>query len=72
MFFLIVMVAWAISIAISFANGNRRLPTFGLVFGAAIIADNFTGIIGLGSIGLAALAIITAVIFLANKWEELR
>jgi hypothetical protein len=61
MFFLIVLIAWAGGVVISFYNGNRKFPLIVLAIGLVLL---FAPI---GIWGLAGLAILAAIIWIANK-----
>jgi hypothetical protein len=61
MFFLIALVAWIGGVIISFYNGNRKLPLVVLLFGLGLL---FAPI---GVWKLAGLALLAAMIWIANK-----
>jgi len=65
MFFLIALVAWLGGVVVSFANGNRRLPAVVLLLGLVIVGLTVAGIAGY--FGLAGLALLAAIIWVANK-----
>jgi hypothetical protein len=58
---IIVLVAWIGGVIVSFYNGNRKLPIIGLLLGLGLL---FAPI---GFWGTAGLAILAAVIWIANK-----
>ena len=59
--FLVAIVAWAGGVIISFYNGNRKLPITVLLLGLGLL---FAPI---GVWGMAGLAILAAIIWIANK-----
>jgi hypothetical protein len=59
--FPVAIVAWAGGIIISFYNGNRKLPVTVLLLGLGLL---FAPI---GIWGMAGLAILAAIIWIANK-----
>ena len=59
--FLIAIIAWAGGVVISLYNGNRKLPLIVLLLGVGLL---FAPI---GVWGIAGLAILAAVIWIANK-----
>jgi len=59
--FPVAIVAWAGGIIISFYNGNRKLPVTVLLVGLGLL---FAPI---GIWGMAGLAILAAIIWIANK-----
>lgn len=61
MFFLIVLIAWAGGVLISLYNGNRKFPLLVLLLGLVLL---FAPI---GIWGMAGLAILAAIIWMANK-----
>jgi hypothetical protein len=61
MFFLIALVAWIGGVIISFYNGNRKLPLVVLLLGLGLL---FAPI---GVWKLAGLALLAAMIWIANK-----
>jgi len=61
MFFLIVLISWVGGVIISFYNGNRKLPIIVLLLGLGLL---FAPI---GVWKLAGLAILAAIIWIANK-----
>jgi hypothetical protein len=58
---LIAIIAWLGGIIISFYNGNRKFPLIALVIGVGLL---FAPI---GVWGVAGIAILAAVIWIANK-----
>ena len=65
--FFIVIAAWIAGVIISFKFGNRKLPTTILLIGLGVTAAHFT--VGLGYIYIVVMAIISVIIWLANKME---
>jgi hypothetical protein len=64
-FFYTALFAWLGGVVVSFVNGNRRLPSAILVLGLVLVALTFMGIAG--NFGLAGIAILAAIIWIANK-----
>jgi hypothetical protein len=69
MFFYIALFAWLGGVVVSFVNGNRLLPTIVLLLGVVLVALTFTGV--LGYFGLAGIAILATIIWIANKADTL-
>ena len=65
MFFYIALIAWLGGVVVSYANGNRRLPTVVLLLGLALVVLTFMG--KAGFFGLAGIAFLAAIIWVANK-----
>ena len=65
--FFIVIAAWLAGIIISLKFGNRKLPITILLIGLGATATQFT--IGLGYTYIVVMAIISVVIWIANKME---
>ena len=65
MFFYIALFAWLGGVVVSYANGNRRLPTVVLLLGLALVVLTFMG--KAGFFGLAGIAFLAAIIWVANK-----
>ena len=65
MFFYIALAAWLWGVVVSFVNGNRRLPSVILLLGIIVAALTFMG--KAGYFGLAGLAVLAAIIWIANK-----
>ena len=63
MFFLIALVAWIGGVIVSFYNGNRKLPLVVLLLGLGLL---FAPI---GVWKLAGLALLAAIIWIANKTD---
>jgi hypothetical protein len=63
--FLFAVLAWAGGVIMSFYNGSVKLPIAVLVLGLACI---FAPI---GMFGIAGLAILAAIIWIANKSDSL-
>jgi len=59
--FLVAIIAWAVGVIISFCNGNRKLPLTILLLGLGLY---FAPI---GVWGIAGIAILAAIIWIANK-----
>jgi hypothetical protein len=59
--YLIAIIAWAGGVIISFYNGNRKLPLVVLLLGLGLLFAP-TGVWG-----IAGLAILAAIIWIANK-----
>jgi hypothetical protein len=58
---LIAIIAWAGGVIVSFYNGNRKLPLIVLLLGLGLL---FAPI---GVWGVAGLALLAAIIWVANK-----
>jgi len=69
MFFYIALFAWLGGVVVSYANGNRRLPTVVLLLGLALVVLTFMG--KAGFFGLAGIAFLAAIIWVANKADML-
>ena len=65
--FYIAIGAWLAGIVISLINHNRKLPLTIFVLGVIVLAAQFT--IGLGYLSVVALALLAAVIWIANKFD---
>ena len=65
MFFYIALIAWLGGVVVSFANGNRRFPAVVLLLGLVLVVLTFTG--KAGYFGLAGIAFLAAIIWVANK-----
>jgi len=65
MFFYIALIALLGGVVVSFVNGNRRLPSVILLLGLVLVALTLTG--KAGYFGLAGIAILAAIIWVANK-----
>jgi hypothetical protein len=65
MFFYIALIAWIGGVVVSFVNGNRRLPSVVLLLGLVLVVLTFMGKVGY--FGLAGIAILAAIIWIANK-----
>ena len=59
--FLIAIIAWAGGVIVSLYNGNRKLPLVVLVLGLGLL---FAPV---GVWGIAGIAILAAIIWIANK-----
>lgn len=64
MFLLIVLIAWIGGVIISFYNGNRKFPLIVLLLGLGLL---FAPI---GIWKLAGLALLAAIIWIANKADS--
>jgi hypothetical protein len=62
---LIVLGAWLGGVVVSFYNGNRKLPAIVLLLGVAFL------VAPLGFWSTAGLALLAAVIWIANKADTL-
>ncbi len=65
MFFYLALIAWLGGVVVSFANGNRRLPAVVLLLGLVLLALTLAG--KAGYFGLAGIAFLAALIWVANK-----
>ena len=65
MFFYMALIAWLGGVVVSFANGNRRLPSLVLLLGLVLAGLTFWG--KASHFGMAGIAILAAVIWIANK-----
>ncbi len=65
MFFYLALIAWLGGVVVSFANGNRRLPAVVLLLGLGLLALTLAG--QAGYFGLAGIAFLAALIWVANK-----
>ncbi len=63
MFF--VMAVWIVGVIVSFIYGNRALPLIILVLGIGVVAATFKCV--LGYYGIAALAVLAVIIWIANN-----
>lgn len=63
--FYIALAAWLGGVVVSFVNGNRRLPSVILLLGLLLVVLTFMG--KAGYFGLAGIAILAAIIWIANK-----
>jgi hypothetical protein len=63
--FLIAIVAWAVGVIVSFYNGNVKLPLIVLLLGLGLL---FAPI---GGWGIAGIALLAAIIWIANKADTL-
>ena len=63
--FYIAILAWAGGVSLSFANGNRKLPLVVLLLGIGLLIATFRGSAGL--FGIAGIAILAIIIWVANK-----
>jgi hypothetical protein len=59
--FLIAIIAWLGGVIVSFANGNRKLPAIVLLSGLGLF------IAPIGLIRIAGIALLAAIIWIANK-----
>jgi len=62
-----VIAAWIVGCIVSFIYGNLKLPITILVIGVVAIAVHFT--IGLGYSFIVIMAVLSIVIWFANKLE---
>jgi hypothetical protein len=69
MFFWVALFAWLGGVVVSFINGNRKLPSIVLLLGLVLVVLTFTGTAGY--FGLAGIAILAAIIWIANKADTL-
>jgi hypothetical protein len=60
-----VIATWIVGIVVSFIYGNRGLPLTILLLGVAVVLATFKCIVGW--YGVATLAILSAIIWIANK-----
>jgi hypothetical protein len=60
-----VMGFWIVGVIVSFINGNRALPVIILLLGIGVVAATFNGM--LGYYGIAALAVLAVIMWIANK-----
>jgi hypothetical protein len=60
-----VMGFWIVGVIVSFINGNRGLPLVILLLGSGVVAATFAGVAGY--YGIAALAALAVVIWIANQ-----
>jgi len=63
--FMIAIAAWVGGVAISFYNGNRKLPLIVLLLGLGLL---FAPI---GAWGIAGIALLAAIVWIANKADSL-
>ena len=66
---ILALAAWLAGVAVSYYNGNRKLPTVILLLGIAIVVATATGHAGV--FGTAGLALLAAIIWIANKADNL-
>jgi hypothetical protein len=69
LFFYVAIGAWIGGVIVSFASGNRKLPLVILLLGIAILIATFKGHAGL--FGIAGIAILAAIIWIAIKADTL-
>ncbi len=69
MFFLIATGAWIVGVIISFTRGNTKFPLTILIVGLVDIFGIF--FLGFGWVGLSVLALVAAIIHIANKIDSL-
>ncbi|GAA5497212.1 hypothetical protein Rhal01_03405 [Rubritalea halochordaticola] len=65
--FYIVLGAWLAGVVVSWINHNRKLPISIFALGSLVLALQFT--VGLGILSVAVLAILAAIIWIANKLD---
>jgi len=65
--FYIVIAAWLVGVVVSLIYENRKLPITILLIGIGATAAQFT--IGLGYAYIAVMAILSIVIWIANKMD---
>lgn len=65
MFFYIALIGLVGGVVVSFANGNRTLPAIILVLGLSLAALTVMGVAG--PFGMAGVALLAAIIWIANK-----
>jgi TRAP-type C4-dicarboxylate transport system permease small subunit len=63
MMFLFAILAWAGGVIVSFYNGNMKFPITVLVLGLILL------IAPVGAMGLAGIAILAVIIWIANKLD---
>jgi hypothetical protein len=63
--FYIVIGAWLTGVVVSLINHNRKLPLSILLLGTLTLVAQFT--VGIGYASVAILAILSVVIWIANK-----
>lgn len=63
--FYIALLALIVGVVVSFVNGNRALPGCILLLGLALAVLTFMGMAGY--FGLAGIAVLAAIIWIANK-----
>jgi len=66
---ILALAAWLADVAVSFHNGNRKLPTVILLLGIGVVVATWTG--RAGPFGTAGLALLAAIIWIANKADNL-
>ena len=64
MFFIVIGV-WLAGVIVSLINHNRKLPITIFAIGALVLAGQFT--IGFGFLTVAIMAILSLIIWIANK-----
>ena len=65
--FYIVLAAWLAGVVTSFINGNRKMPITIFAIGAVATGLQFT--VGIGYLYIALMAILSIVIWIANKFD---
>ena len=63
----IAFAAWLVGVGVSYFYGNRALPTVILLLGIAATAVQHT--IGIGFFYVAAMALLGAIIWIANRFD---
>jgi hypothetical protein len=63
----VVTAVWVVSTILTFSNGRRSLAFFSLILGGALVYGLFAG--KLDYPWLAALAILTVILVITNKFD---
>ena len=63
----IVTGVWIVATLLAFSNGRRGFAFFSLVLGGALVYGLFAGKVGYP--GLAALAILSVILVITNKFD---
>lgn len=67
---ILVIAAWLAGIAVSFGNGNLKLPTTILLLGIGLVIAAFQGLPS--HFSFAGIALLAAIIWIANKADDMR
>lgn len=66
---IMVLAVWLTGIAVSFGNGNRKLPITILLLGIGLVIAAFQGLPS--HFSFAGIAVLAAVIWIANKADSM-
>jgi len=66
----VAAAAWLVGVVVSYTNGNRVFPTSILLLGIGLIVAAFYGL--RAQFSLAGVALLAAIIWVANKADDMR